>query len=608
MGWLSARRWITKTGSGVEPSWEKGMASADKNQEGQPKLGVFDAISIILGIIIGAFIYEKPPDIFAAMGDPWVALGLWGVCGLLALVGAFCYAELATAYPRSGGDYVYITRAYGPLPGFLYGWSQLAVIQTGSIGMMAYVFANYADRLNKKIKLFELPADLDAYTAAIYAMSAIVIITLLNVLGVVLGKIAQNILTLAKVLGLGAIIVAGFAYPSKEHFEVHQGTLKEIKPSSQRQPAEKGDDAETAKTGQIVVEIESATKTITYNEKTSFFLKGFSGYKKGKVGELEVGTPIKILTHPGKPNETFQVMVVFPTAGQLGPFEIPMWPSISLALVLVFLTYGGWNDAAFVAAEVRDEARNLPRALIFGTIGVIVIYLAVNYAYVHGLGFERAQVSSQPAADMLALLPGDEKYGEQAMCILVMVSALGAVNGLIFTSSRIYATMGNDYSLLAPLGRWSPTLGTPVWSLLLQMLIALSMVVGVGTKEGQEVFSHVIDFILGAPPEGEQHLNWAGASGFDSLVRCTAPLFWLFFLMTGLALFILRINDPQVSRPFFVPLILPIVFCITCGFGFHSGWNYSGKFGLVGLILVAIGFPFYVFSRRSAQSDTPGAA
>ncbi|MBV9125368.1 MAG: amino acid permease, partial [Planctomycetes bacterium] len=116
-------------------------------QPAKVSLGLGDAVSIIIGIVVGAGIYETPPWIFQKVSSPWMGLGVWALVGLLSLVGALCYAELASTYPRSGGDYVYLTRAYGPWVGFLFGWAQLAVIMTGSIGMMAYIFADYAIRL-----------------------------------------------------------------------------------------------------------------------------------------------------------------------------------------------------------------------------------------------------------------------------------------------------------------------------------------------------------------------------------------------------------------------------------------------------------------------------
>src|SRR5947207_1700210 len=122
-------------------------APRDQAHRVPARLGVGDAVSIIIGIVIGAGIFETPPLILNNVSGPGMALAVWALAGLLSLLGALCYAELATTYPRSGGDYVYLTRAYGPWVGFLFGWAQLAVILTANIGMMAYVFAQYAVKL-----------------------------------------------------------------------------------------------------------------------------------------------------------------------------------------------------------------------------------------------------------------------------------------------------------------------------------------------------------------------------------------------------------------------------------------------------------------------------
>src|SRR5207245_7416776 len=149
--------------------------------------------------LIGAGIYETVPLVFKNVPNGWTALGVWVAGGLLSLVGALCYAELATAYPQSGGDYVYLTRAFGPWMGFLFGWAQLVVIRTGNIGLMAYVFADYA------VRLWAFGKD----AALLYAVGSVSILSFLNILGMVFGKGTQNLLTLAKVLGLGGIVLAG---------------------------------------------------------------------------------------------------------------------------------------------------------------------------------------------------------------------------------------------------------------------------------------------------------------------------------------------------------------------------------------------------------------
>jgi amino acid transporter len=450
---------------------------------------VWDAVSIIIGIVIGAGIYETPPLVFKNVSGPWTGLGVWVLAGLLSLIGALCYAELASTYPRSGGDYVYLSRAYGPWAGFLFGWAQLAVILSGSIGMMAYVFADYAVRL----------WDFGPGSSFVYAIGAVVGFTLLNLLGVVLGKGAQNLLSVTKLLGLGAVILVGLLGP-------------------------------------------------------------------GAAPAAETAAPASV-----------------------------NWSSFAFAMVLVFLTYGGWNDAAFVAADVRDGPRNIPRALILGTLAVTVIYLLVNAAYLRGLGFEQAQKSKAIAADVLGGQLG--AWGARAISLLVMVSALGAVNGLIFAGSRVYSTLGADYSVFAWLGRWHPRLGSPVGALLTQAAITLGLIAVVGTGAGQGAISGILTRV------GLEGVSWEGRGGFETLLRCTAPIFWLFFLMTALALFVLRFKDRHVPRTFAVPLfpLVPLVFCATCAYMLWSGINYAGTLGLVGAALLAAGLPLYFLSERQAQ-------
>jgi amino acid transporter len=447
------------------------------------QLGLWDVVSIIIGIVVGAGIYETPPRVFALVSGPGEALAVWAVCGLLAFVGALCYAELATAYPRSGGDYVYLGRAFGPWLGFLFGWAQLAVILTGSIGMMAYVFADYA------VKLWGLPPAGGAACAA----GTVVVLTLLNLLGIVFGKGAQNLLTAAKVLGLGGILVAGFGWPA---------------------------------------------------------------------------SPSDLAYSP--PGET----------------------SLGLALVFVLYTYGGWNDAAFVAAEMRDGARNIPRALLLGTAAIATLYVLVNAAYLWALGFDQARHSEAIAAEVLARPLG--AAGQRAMSVLVMISALGAVNGLIFSGVRVYSSLGADHPAFAWLGTWSRRRAAPVGALVTQAVICLGLIGLLGTEAGRATSGRALAALGLAPPEH------AGRSGFDTLLMCSAPVFWLFFLLTGLAVFVLRERDPDVARPFRIPLYpyLPLVFCATCAYMLYSSAAYAKQYNLIGGLLLLAGLPLYEVSRR----------
>ncbi len=196
---------------------------------------------------------------------------------------------------------------------------------------------------------------------------------------------------------------------------------------------------------------------------------------------------------------------------------------------------------------------------------------------------------------MLRLLPDEYgRHGETAMCVLVMISAIGAVNGLIFTSSRIYATLGQDYSLFTPLAPRADG-GTPIASLLVQLAISLLMILAVGLPAGRE---HIGDALKYLGQNLGEH-DWVGPGGFLPILKMTAPIFWLFFLLTGLAVFWLRIND-SAERPFRAPLfpLTPLIFCAMCAYMLYSGINFAGSLGWIGAILVLAGLPLYVFAPK----------
>ncbi len=446
-------------------------------------LGLGDAVSIIVGIVVGVSIFRASPLVFQNVSGPWMGLGAWALGGVLSFIGALCYAELATTYPRIGGDYVYLSRAYGRWVGFLFGWAQLAVILTGSIGAMAYAFADYA------VPLFDLAPRWTAWLA----VGAVTVLTLLNLCGVLFGKTTQNVLTVAKVLGLLGMTVAGLVWGS---------------------------------------------------------------------GSWEAREPIS-------------------------------GPGFGLAMVFVLYAYGGWNDAAFVAAEVRDRERNLPLALLLGITGITLIYLLINVAYLRGLGFEGLRGSSAPAADVLQ--NGVGPWGAKAISVLVMVSALGAINGLIFTGARVYAALGADHRVFALLGRWNMRLDVPAWALVTQGVITLALIMAVGTDAGRSA----VDAALGGA--GLQGLPWDKYfGGFDTLVAGTAPVFWMFFLLTGLSLFVLRWKDPTRERKFKTPLypVTPLVFCLMCAYMLYSSWDYARGLSLLGFVPLALGLPLYLLSRK----------
>ena len=434
--------------------------------EAVPKkeLGLFDSTCIIVGIIIGAGIYETAPTVAACMGSWWGTLLIWVVGGLLSLTGALCYAELATAYPHEGGDYVYLSRGYGRWAGYMFGWSQLMIVRPGDIALMGFVFGRYASRLYP----FE-------YSGIVYPAVVIVLLTVVNIIGVKEGKWTQNILTTLKAAGLVFIVVAGVLAPG----------------------AEAG----------------------------------------GETGSLTMG-------------------------------------GLQLGLILVLFTYGGWNEMAYVAAEVKRPERNIVRALVTGTVAVMVLYILVNGAFLHSLGYVKMSQSQAVAADAIAtVLP---RIAGNAMSVLVCISTLGAANGLIFTGSRISYAMGSDHALFSRLGVWSKRFGTPVGALVLQGVLSLVIVVLAGS--------------------------------FVDTVLYTAPVFWFFILATGGSVFVLRRKEPKIARPYRVSgyPVTVIIFCVSSAFMLYSCVSYAlgnkpkALWILVGTIFAGVLVYFFTETRKSS--------
>ena len=410
-------------------------------------LSLFDSICILVGIIIGAGIYETTPTVAACMGGRIGVMAVWLAGGLLALCGAVCYSELATTYPDQVGDYVYLNRAYGPWAGFLFGWSQLAIIRPGDIALMAFVFSRYAATLYAPVP----------QAGTLYAAGAVGVLTAINMLGVRESKWTQNLLTVVKVVGLLFVVVAGMLAPG--------------------------------------------------------------GHSPQALGAVS-GDGLK------------------------------------LALILVLYTYGGWNEMAYVAAEIKTPEKNVFRALVLGTVAVTVLYLMINWSFLHALGYDGVAGADAVAVDAVGQIWPER--AARLIGVLICVSALGAINGLIFTGARISYALGTGHRLFQRLGRWHPRLGTPVCALLVQGVLSLAIVLVAGS---------FIDTIL-----------------------YSAPAVWLFFLATGIAVFRLRKKDASVPRPykmFGYPLI-PILFCAACGFMLFSSITYAFLEKPVGLRVLAL--------------------
>lgn len=427
----------------------------------RPLLGLPEAVALIVGMVVGAGIFKAPALVAGMTGSPgWMFLA-WALGGAVSLAGALCYAELGTAYAHAGGDYHFLSRAYGRGLAFLFGWARYTVITTGSIALLAFVFGDYLQQV------LPLPAASPAAGAALYAAGAVLVLGLLNLAGLRRASLAQAGLTLFEAGGLVAVAVAA---------------------------------------------------------------------------ALVAGVPA------GDPPAA--------TAASAGP------PStFGLAMVFVLLAYGGWNEAAYISAELRDGRRNMVRALVLSVLLITLLYLLVAWACWHALGMRGLAASNAPAADVMRL--GFGPAGEAALALLVAVSALTSMNTTIIVGARTGYALGRDWHLLRWLSGWDGARGTPRVALLLQCAAALALV-ALGTRLG---------------------------GGFRAMVEFTAPVFWLFFLLTGIALFILRRRDPALPRPFKVPLypLVPLLFCAACAGMLWSSLSYVSAQSLGGLNAAWIG-------------------
>jgi len=241
--------------------------------------------------------------------------------------------------------------------------------------------------------------------------------------------------------------------------------------------------------------------------------------------------------------------------------------AFGLMMVFVLLTYGGWNEAAYISAELHEVQRNIVRVLVGSLLLVTFLYLAINGVYLRALGLGGAAQSSQIAADLMRKAMGEP--GAVVISILVAIASLTSANASIMTGARSAYALGRDVPAFAILGRWDGVRKTPVVALYVQGFLTVALV------------------LFGAYTRGSS----INESALRTMIDYTAPVFWLFFLMTGVALFVLRRREPQVERPFRVPLfpITPIAFCVAAAYLLYSSLNYVRSGAIAGLIVLASG-------------------
>jgi len=427
----------------------------------RPTLTLWDAVALVVGIVIGSGIFRLPSLVAGNVDTTTLFLLLWVAGGVVSFIGALVYAELSSAFPSTGGDYHFLSRAYGRPVAFLFAWARMTVMQTGSIALVAFVFGDYAGQI----------LSLGTYSSSIYAAGAVIVLTTLNMVGTWQGKWAQNILTILLVVGLLGVVAASLG--------------------AEPAPPTSGGGAVT----------------------------------------------------------------------------------IGGAMILVLLTYGGWNEAAYLSGEIQDVRRNMVRALLFGLGIVTIVYVAINYAYVRVLGLDGVRASEAVGADLVRATLGEG--GARVLSLLVAAAALSTINATIFTGARTNYALGRDFALFGYLGRWKLHGETPANALLVQGVIALALVAfGASVARG----------------------------GIQTMVDYTAPVFWFFFLLTGIALFILRRRAPEAPQPFRVPLypLTPLLFCAMCSYMLYSSLAFTGPGAAVGVAIVAAGVPVLLLAGKKA--------
>lgn len=426
-------------------------------------LGNLDVFALTVGIVVGAGIFRTPALVAGVAPDSATMIAAWVAGGLLSIVGALCYAELAAAWPHMGGDYHFLGRAYGERLAFLYAWARLAVIQTGSLALLAFIVGDY----------LQVIAPLGPAGPAIWAGIAVVAVSAVNWLGIRWGAAAQRWLTLVEVAGLVAIIVAGFM----------------VAPAG-----------------------------------------------------------------------------AAPTPASAGG-------AIGLMMVFVLLAYGGWSEAVYVSAEMKDAPRRIGAIMSAALALVTLLYVLVNLATLNSLGMAGMAASDAVAAEVMRRALGEG--GAAAISAAVAVAALTSANATAITGGRTACALGQRFGALHWLGRWDMGRDTPGNALVAQGAIALLLVVAGGFAR----------------------------DGFRLAVEYTAPVFWLFLLLVGLALFVLRRRYPQVERPFRVPLypVLPALFCATTAYLLWSSLAYTGWGALAGVAVLGAGAVLLLFLKPEEE-------
>lgn len=430
------------------------------------RIGFWTALAVVVGDVIGSGIFRVPSAVATEVGSIGGIALVWVLGGGFTLCGALAYAELAAAFPRPGGTFVYLHEAYGPGVAFLFGWTVL-LIEPAAAAALGLVFAEYLGRL----------VPLPAVGVHVVATVAILVVAAASYRSVRGAGAIQNTATAAKLAALVALIIAAFLL---------------------------GD---------------------------------------GQAGAFG------------------------PDAAAADATGI-RWRGMGVALAAALWAYHGWFDVTPLAGEVRDPGRNLPRALVFGTAAVLVVYLAVNAAYLYVLPLGVLRASPLVAADTAVRILG--ATGAAAVAAMVMVSAFGALNGTVLSMPRVFYAMASEGLLFRPLARVHPRFGTPHVATAGYTALALVLV-------------------------------WFRS--FEQLVEAVVLGVWPFLALTVAGVIVLRRTRPDLVRPYRTPLypFVPIVFVLAAVALIAGALLEHPVTTLAGIGVTLLGVPVYLVRRAGGQ-------
>ncbi|MFC1724731.1 APC family permease [candidate division KSB1 bacterium] len=453
------------------------------------QLGLFDSTMMLVGITIGSGIFLTSGIIAGYLPSSGLILIAWLGGGLIILTGALTYAELGAAMPEAGGQYVYLREAYGPLFGFLFGWKMFLVSMGGAIAALAVAFAEYFSyffpALSLQNSLFSINIPFVSITYSLsagqlVAVAVIILLSMFNYIGVVFGKMIQNIFTVLKI-------------------------------------------------GTIVLFI-------------------FLGLFFGK------GEPVSFSISPGHPGFGFGQIV----------------SGFGLALIAISWAYDGWNNLNYAAGEIKNPKRNLPYALVAGTLTITVLYVLINLVYFTALPVNEAAGVVRIAEKAAGALFGKTSAG--LFSAVVLVSVFGALNGSIFVGPRVYYAMARDGLFFKKVGNVHSKFRTPGFAVMLQALWA-SLLALTGTFEQLFTYATFLNILF-----------WVGGTA---------------------AVFTLRKKFPDLPRPYktWGYPVVPMVFIIAFFGVLINTLIEKPVESLIGLFFTLLGIPIFYLWKQKSKPD-----